>query len=86
MSSAKKRRELNRGKKEHDLARLLLLSAEARVNFQRLAESIMGQHINELEAKLAAAQAKIDELMLEYYPEEMTPEQIAEWGRNQEAC
>lgn len=43
-------------------------------------------HVERLEAKLAAAQAKIDELMLEYCPEEMTPEQIAEWGRNQEAC
>ncbi len=28
-------------------------------------------------------QAKIDALMFEYCPDEMTPEQIAEWGRNQ---
>lgn len=30
-------------------------------------------------------QAKIDSLMLEYCPDEMTPEQIAEWGRYQQA-
>ncbi len=36
-----------------------------------------------LERELAAAQAKIDNLMLEYCPDEMTPEQLAEWGRNQ---
>ena len=27
--------------------------------------------------------ARIDSLMLEHCPNEMTPEQIAEWGRNQ---
>lgn len=30
-----------------------------------------------------AKQAKIDELMLEYCPEEITPEQLAEYERNQ---
>lgn len=34
---------------------------------------------------LAAAQAKIDALMLEYCPDEMTPEQLAEWAKNQRA-
>ena len=33
----------------------------------------------QLERKNAVLQAKIDELMLEYCPDEMTPEQIAEW-------
>lgn len=28
-------------------------------------------------------QSKIDSLMLEYCPDEMTPEQVAEWGRHQ---
>ncbi|MDE2107127.1 MAG: hypothetical protein KGL39_58520 [Patescibacteria group bacterium] len=28
-------------------------------------------------------QARIDVLMLEYCPDEMTPEQMEEWGRNQ---
>ncbi len=30
-------------------------------------------------------QARIDALMLEYCPDEMTPEQIAEWERHQRA-
>ena len=37
-------------------------------------------------AKYEAVQAKLDELMLEYCPDEMTPEQIAEWARNQVPC
>lgn len=36
-----------------------------------------------LRAKLAAAQAKIDELMLEYCPNEMTEKQLKVWGDNQ---
>lgn len=32
---------------------------------------------------IRAKQAEIDRLMLEYCPDEMTPEQIAEWGANQ---
>jgi hypothetical protein len=31
----------------------------------------------------AAKQAQIDRLMLEYCPDEMTPEQMEEWARNQ---
>ena len=31
----------------------------------------------------AALQAQIDRLMLEYCPEEMTPEQVEEWGKHQ---
>lgn len=34
-------------------------------------------------AEGASKQAKIDALMLEYCPDEMTPEQLEEWGRNQ---
>ena len=37
------------------------------------------------EAKLKQAQAKIDALMLEYCPDEMTPEQMAEWERHQKS-
>lgn len=33
-------------------------------------------------AKYEAAQAKIDKLMFEYCPDEMTAEQIAEYERN----
>lgn len=35
------------------------------------------------EAKNAAKQARIDALMLEYCPEEMTEEQIARWKKHQ---
>lgn len=35
-------------------------------------------------AELAAAQAKIDRLMLEFCPEEMTEEQTDEWARSQQ--
>lgn len=35
------------------------------------------------EAEIAAKQAKIDALMLEFCPDEMTPEQIEKWGENQ---
>ena len=32
---------------------------------------------------IATLQARIDELMLEYCPDEMTPEQLDEWARHQ---
>lgn len=41
--------------------------------------------VKRLRAKLAAAQAKIDELMLEYCPNEMTEKQLKLWGDNQRA-
>jgi hypothetical protein len=37
-------------------------------------------------ARLDAKQAKIDRLMLEYCPDEMTPEQSAAWKAHQTAC
>ena len=39
--------------------------------------------INEWAGRAAGLEAKIDALMLEYCPDEMTPEQLEEWGRNQ---
>ena len=36
-----------------------------------------------LRQQLAAAQAQIDALMLEFCPEEMTKEQLDEWAKNQ---
>lgn len=36
-------------------------------------------------ARIATLQARIDALMWEYCPDEMTPEQIAEWERHQKA-
>jgi len=37
----------------------------------------------EAKRQLAAKQAQIDELMLEYCPDEMTEEQLAEYARHQ---
>lgn len=42
-------------------------------------ESIVAMRHSDLQA----LQAKIDWLMLEYCPDEMTPEQIEEWGKHQ---
>ena len=39
--------------------------------------------IQSLTTQLEAKQAKIDELMLEYCPDEMTEEQLDEWGKHQ---
>ena len=39
--------------------------------------------MEELERKLAEAEAKIDALMLEYCPREMSIEQIDRWIKNQ---
>ena len=39
--------------------------------------------LNRAADALDAKQAKIDELMFEYCPEDMTAEQITEWGKHQ---
>lgn len=39
--------------------------------------------VAELERAVARVRARIDALMLEYCPDEMTPEQVAEWARHQ---
>lgn len=41
--------------------------------------------IDELQRLCDAKQAKIDALMLEFCPEEMTPEQVKTWGEHQRA-
>jgi len=59
--------------------------AEATEKVDRLSASALGlEHQNaELEKQNAAKQAEIDRLMLEFCPNEMTPEQIEEWGKHQ---
>lgn len=58
---------------------------------ERMAREIHAAHralldrAEKAEADNAAKQARIDALMLEYCPDEMTPEQLDEWGRNQVA-
>jgi len=39
--------------------------------------------VAKLQSELAAKQAKIDALMLEYCPDEMTEEQFVEWSKHQ---
>ena len=43
------------------------------------------QKIDELLKELGAKQAKIDELMLEYCPEEMTKKQFDDWAKHQKS-
>jgi len=44
----------------------------------------MSEIIIEQKQQLAAAQARIDALMLEYCPDEMTKEQLVEWAKHQQ--
>ena len=44
-----------------------------------------GRLCHEAVAEIDRLQAQIDRLMLEYCPDEMTPEQLSEWARNQRA-
>lgn len=41
------------------------------------------EEYRQLERELASKQAEIDALMIEYCPDEMTPEQLEEWGKHQ---
>lgn len=60
-------------------------AASAQGNADRQAEIARQFEIEaaQSKARAAAAQAKIDALMLEFCPNEMTPEQIACWEQNQ---
>lgn len=58
MGSVKKRRELNRAREEHERSRVHAELAQGRVDLESISESIIGQHVKELEEKLAAAQAR----------------------------
>lgn len=60
-----------------DLAKQLATSEDVAEELRTKNFMLFGQIYN--------LQAKLDALMLEYCPDEMTPEQIAEWGRNQKA-
>lgn len=62
------------------------LRAQYRLEAQRafaLAERRRDDEIARLTAEIGRLQARIDELMLEYCPDEMTDEQRAEWARHQ---
>jgi len=65
------------------LAAKTMLDAARRARWQFANQDA---EIAELRAALAAAEAKIDALMLEYCPDEMTEEQTANWARHQVAA
>lgn len=56
---------------------------EAELTMKRLEKSTADKRIADLERQLADKQFKIDALMLEYCPDDMTPEQVKEWGESQ---
>lgn len=46
-------------------------------------ESKTEQYIKQLESKCNSLQAALDEMMLEYCPNDMTYEQYVDWGNHQ---
>ena len=57
---------------------------EDKAIYAKMAANYQGQPVEDpRDAKIASLQAKIDALMLEYCPEEMTPEQMEGWGKHQ---
>lgn len=76
MSSARKRAAIQKANNEADhLRRRLVLAEYHAAKIEAFAFSVA--------AKADALQARIDELMLEYCPEEMTEAQKANWARHQ---
>lgn len=53
------------------------------MNGSPTAEEIVGMRIQTLQRTVDYKQAKIDSLMLEYCPDEMSKEQVQEWEKNQ---
>jgi len=54
-----------------------------RQNGSLVSECVTAVFARQLERELAAKQAELDRLMLEFCPEEMTPEQIERWQASQ---
>ena len=46
---------------------------------------VLAQRAEQAERRAERLQAQVDSLMLEYCPDEMTPEQLAEWEKHQRA-
>lgn len=63
-----------------------LIAEQNRLNKERQEWALhTSEVIRSLNQQLAAKQAQIDELMLEYCPDEMTTEQLNEWAKHQVA-
>lgn len=76
MSSARKRSAIAKAAQEADFQRQRAILAEHHT-------SVMETFAKAAATKADALQAQLDALMLEYCPEEMTPEQMANWARRQ---
>lgn len=59
------------------------LTEAERADAQRRFVKLAIKNFPAIIARLEAAQAKIDAIMLEYCPDEMTPEQLENWGKCQ---
>lgn len=64
------------------LERFVDLAQQAAINAQR---DLIDRNVEvaNLRGQLAAKQAELDRLMLEYCPDEMTEAQLAEWAKHQ---
>jgi hypothetical protein len=76
MSSARKRASLAKANTAIFALRQRLMLAEHQA-------SILEQLVKEFTRRYDDLQARLDALMLEYCPDEMTEEQLANWGRHQ---
>ena len=63
MSAAKKQRELNRTKEEHDKSRLRAGFAESRKEMVSMVDTVLAQKVEELEKQLATMTADRDRLL-----------------------
>ena len=76
MSSARKRSAIAKANQEADFQRQRAILAEHHANVMQGFADIVAR-------KADALQARLDALMLEYCPEEMTKEQKENWARHQ---
>ena len=53
------------------------------LEFLRSVKESRGKELAERDAEIERLKAKVDALMLEFCPDEMTPEQMEQWGKNQ---
>jgi len=79
MSSNRKRAAIHKANTEADWARQRMMLTEHHY-------TILKSFTEQLALHADALQAKIDRLMFEYCPDEMTPEQIKKWEESQAVC
>ena len=69
------------------VAKVLLIRLDKAIQDVSDTEHDLSQYMESnkklLNVDIPALEARIDALMLEYYPDEMTPEQIENWGNHQ---